>query len=262
MKQQGIDLIFDLETIPGQSDTVKSMVEKEIEEKRALISAPSNWKDPSKIENYIETQNAKLDAEADEIWRKTALDGTKGEIATVSWAFGDGEIDGIARDDLTPKSEIHLLQGFFGAIVKEIQRTQGRVPRWIGHNILGFDLRFILHRAVILEVPIPFKLPVDDRHGYGSVYDTMVAWAGFRNYVKMDQICMALGIPTKGKHELELEEMDGSQVWDFVRDGKIESVLAYNKGDVARTREILKRIEQVTRPLQDNTPKDSLEIEI
>jgi len=53
-----------------------------------------------------------------------------------------------------------------------------------------------------------------------------------------------LGIDAKGS-ELG-DEIDGSKVWDFIREGRIADVAAYCGGDVARAREMHRRLTFVT----------------
>ena len=83
---------------------------------------------------------------------------------------------------------------------------------------------------------IPFKAkPWDD-----SVFDTMTAWAGVGNRVSLAKLCKVFDLDAKGT-EIG-DEIDGSKVWDFVREGRIEDVAKYCGGDVVRTRAIHKRL--------------------
>src|SRR5574337_886391 len=110
-------------------------------------------------------------------------------------------------------------------------------PCIVGHNHAGFDLRFIWQRAVILGVKPPIWWPHNARPwDTDVVFDTMVQWAGTGNRISMDNLCAALGLPGKS------EGMDGSMVWDAVKDGRISEVADYCKGDVERTRAIYKRM--------------------
>src|SRR3546814_4351137 len=88
---------------------------------------------------------------------------------------------GLAFDDSAPvvchdDSEAETLAQAF-----ELIRTNcniNRRPVFIGHNITGFDLRFILQRAVILGVQPPLNIPFGARPWDESVFDTMTQWAG------------------------------------------------------------------------------------
>jgi len=60
----------------------------------------------------------------------------------------------------------------------------------------------------------------------------MVQWAGTGGRIKLEKLCKALSVPSpKGG-------IDGSMVWDFVRNGKIEEVAEYCKRDIVATRKV------------------------
>jgi predicted PolB exonuclease-like 3'-5' exonuclease len=73
-----------------------------------------------------------------------------------------------------------------------------------------------------------------------EVYDTMTRWAGFRNTVSLAKLVDALGLQGKGE-EID-EEIDGSQVWFFVEQGKIEEVANYCIGDVIRVQQAYRKM--------------------
>ena len=68
----------------------------------------------------------------------------------------------------------------------------------------------------------------------------MIDWAGVGNRVSLAKLCKVFGLDAKGS-EIG-EEIDGSKVWDFVKDGRIEDVARYCEGDVERTRQVYKRL--------------------
>lgn len=199
----------------------------------STVTPPGNITKPESIQKWM-AENA--DAKAEELWRKTALDGTQGELAVVGFAVEDDAPVTLWRGLGT--SEGDLLQNAFDAMVNSAPafRHPATPPFFIGHNIIGFDLRFIFQRAVILGVKPPFTLPVDTRYNGALVYDTMLGWAGWGNRVKLSAICSALGIPVK------TGGIDGSMVWDYVRDGKVEEVAAYCGEDVTAVREVYRRM--------------------
>ena len=87
-------LYFDIETIPNQSESGLKQIRAEIEEEKAKIAAPGNYKDPEKIAEFVNLKRIELDGQADANWRKTALDGGSGHIAAICWAVNDGEVIG------------------------------------------------------------------------------------------------------------------------------------------------------------------------
>lgn len=269
-------IFFDIETIPGQRPDIRGRFEQEASGELALIDAsmnaeleqiapPANIKDQEKIADWWLTkapekkqailekaQAARLKAQegVDEKWRKTALSGALGQVAVIGLAIGDDLPMTLLVRDLSPSAEGELLAGFF-RLVQELCAAKN-IPvlslRWVGHNSSGFDIRFIFQRCVVLGVRIPrwfvtliAAKPWDSERGF----DTMVQWSGAKDRISMDNLCFALGIEGKGSG-LEAEGIDGSKVWDFVRDGRINEVATYCEGDIERTRTMYQRIVAVT----------------
>lgn len=234
-----MNLHLDIETIPAQDDATKADIAAEIDALKAQVTAPGNYKDPVKIAEYINARRAEIDAQADETWRKTSLDGTRGRIVCISWAINDEPARSMWWNPFAPAercllagerfSEEEMLQAFF-------RELDGKTLFWIGHNIIGFDLRFIYQRAVILGVKPSIPIPHDTRGNCHVVYDTMIGWAGWGNRVKLDSLCKALGLGGK------TEGVDGSKVWPMVADGRIKDVAEYCENDVEITRQVYKRM--------------------
>ena len=112
--------------------------------------------------------------------------------------------------------------------------------RFIGHYISGFDLRFILCRAVVLGVKLPpsVAFPRDIKPWSDSVFDTMTAWAGPRDKISQDNLCRALGLPCK-------DGFDGSMVAVAWANGEHGRIAEYCKSDVEAVRSIHRRFELV-----------------
>ena len=74
-------------------------------------------------------------------------------------------------------------------------------------------------------------------------------WAGVGNRVSLDKLCKALGLPGKG-------EIDGSKVWDYVRDGRIAEVADYCADDVRKVWAVYRRMTfaKVTQPELEDVP--------
>lgn len=227
------NLFIDIETIPGQNPAVMSQIMEDMEAEKVEVKAPANYKDLGKIAEYISAKLAEIEAQFDERWRKTSLDGTRGEIVCISWAFDDGPIQHHWRD-YQSESEAVMLKRFYNDIGSDCR------PCFIGHNVLGFDLRFIYQRSVILNVRPTITLPHDARGNGPYLFDTMLAWAGWGNRISLDKVCRALGVARKGTEPGE--PMDGSMVWDRVQAGRIQDVVTYCDADVERVRQIYNRM--------------------
>lgn len=169
-------------------------------------------------------------------WRKEALDGAKGELWSIAWSV-DGEMNQIDRGPIGElESEKDLLCRFNEML--EVQLTNDRShnvqqANFIGHNVV-FDIKFILHRSIILGVKPVCELPFDGYHGR-DYYCTSKAWAGIRDRISLDNLCKALGLSGKG-------DIDGSKVWDALKDGRHKEVAEYNIDDVQKVIDAHKKL--------------------
>ncbi len=213
---------LDIETIPCQSPEYR-------EEVRANITAPAQYKKPESIAEWIEKNG---DAAADEIVAKTSFDPAHGHICTIGFAIGDGEVQAVHAEAV--ECEQLIIESFFAAL-PELGLNQ-----FVGHYISGFDLSFILRRAIVLGVKLPVKtiFPRHPKPWDDCVFDTMVAWAGPRDRISQDNLCKALGLQCKG-------DFDGSMVAKAWADGEHQTIADYCKRDVETVREIHKRFEAV-----------------
>lgn len=234
-----MNIYFDIETIPAQSDRDIAFLREEAEKEIASIKAPSNYKDEVKIAEYIAAKRSEVEASFDDRYRKTSFDGAMGQIVCISYAINDGEpfhhFSSNWKDD-----EAQIISSFYNDIKLHYNPNSSQRPVFIGHNIIGFDLRFLFQRSVILGIQPPLFVPFKAKPWDDSVFDTMTAWAGVGNRVSLAKLCKVFDLDAKGT-EIG-DEIDGSKVWDFVREGRIEDVAKYCGGDVIRTRAIHKRL--------------------
>lgn len=243
-----MNIIIDIETIPDQRP---GALDAFIADARENFRAPSTLTkeqaaadlgltDPGEIKftskdamlakwcEQFREEKAEEVAEAN--WRKTSFDGSAGQVVCIAVAN-----DGMPVASIEGMNETELLRDFF-CWLTDIHDIRNR-PRFVGHNIAAFDLRFLWQRAVILGVQPPIWLPNNPRPWDDSViFDTMTQWAGTGNRISLDKLCKALGIQGK------TEGIDGSLVWDYVRDGRLDEVAAYCRNDVEITREAFRRL--------------------
>ncbi len=234
-----LNVYLDIETIPAQNPKVLEEIKDEAERAKASIKPPSNYKDEAKIAEYVLTKQAEIDAETEVKWRKTSFDGASGQIVAISLAFDDEAPVNIYSENWA-SDEASLIKELYDLLRSAHNPVSERKPLFIGHNIVAFDLRFLLHRSMILGVRPPLFIPFFARAWDTTVYDTMVQWAGVGNRVSLDKLCRVFNVPTKGT-EIG-DEIDGSLVWDYVRDGRIRDVALYCGGDVERVRMIHRRM--------------------
>lgn len=228
---------IDIETIPDQRpDAFDRYLD--------MVKPPGNIKKPESIDKWM-LENAESKAEDD--YCKTGLDGLHGEICSISFAVDDGGIEAVTRGWNENNDERSLLDMFWFMLVKEIKEKAKadddvKWPRleWIGHNLLDFDLRFLKQRSMINSIKPGYPIPADARHGSGQAFDTMKEWAGWRGYVKQDELCEVFNIISPAW--AGTITIDGSQVWDLFKAGEYEKISRYNRLDVWKVREIYKRM--------------------
>ena len=228
-----MNIPIDIETIPDQREGAR---ERFIEESIDNFKAPSDLtkaraafdlciKDPKEmkftskdemIAKWVEEfKGVKAEQVGIENWRKTALNGSQGQIFSIAW-----------KDDIIncafSMDEKEVLNSFNDQLMDSCI-----IPYFIGHNISGFDLKFIWQRFVINGIEPKFKLPHNGRHGK-DYFDNMIEWVGYKNRISQDNLCKALGVEGKSG------DIDGSKVWDFVEAGEYGKVAEYNKDDTLK----------------------------
>lgn len=222
-----MNIFIDIETIPQQpEDAAKSAIAESIQ-------APAQMSKPETIAAWHAGEGAYTGVKAaliEDTYRKTSFDGAKGEIISIAFAVEDRPVTVFHRGFC--KDESDLLSSTRDGIIDELG---GKAPWFIGHNIGGFDLKFLFQRFVINRIDPNIDLKQYGRHG-AQFYDTMQAWAGYGNRISQDNLCAALGIEGKP------DDIDGSKVWDFYKAGKIEQIAKYNANDVLTVRKIYNRL--------------------
>lgn len=213
---------FDIETIPSQ----ESWVREYYTEKTPVPTPPGNIKKQETIDKWM-AENTHEDA-VDAAVAKAGFSGATNHIVAVSWAINDNEVRGSYIVDVA--NEHLMLKKFFDEI-REIE-----MPIFCGHNIVGFDLRVLKQRAMVLGVKIPGNFPTDPKAWDKNVYDTMLKWDSDRqNMIKMDLLARALGIEGKGG-------VDGSMVYPMWKQGRFAEIASYCGDDVRMGREIYRKM--------------------
>ena len=127
-------IYLDIETTGTESERVLFAA-------RTRIKAPSNYRDPDKIAEYIADKQS-------EAWRETALHGHQGRIACISVAMGSDE------PEVFYAADEGLMIGTFIAFVQHTAKNAfNRPPMFCGFNV-AFDLRWIWQRALINGIPL------------------------------------------------------------------------------------------------------------
>lgn len=233
------DLVFlDIETLPTIDPAIIAAVE-------ADVSPPGSMKKPETIAAWHENEGAEARREA---VRKTSLDGGTGRLGALSWAWADGPIVGAhtALDGShSVDQERKLLSGFFAEL--ECFHAEHRVPpTLVGHNICGFDVRWLWKRSIVLGIRPPHWWPVDARPwDHSRVQDTMILWEGTKGRISQDRLARTLGLGGKGA-------IDGSKVADAWEEGRHEEIREYCVDDVRTVRRIWCRIVGEDAPVEED----------
>ncbi|MDP8184368.1 ribonuclease H-like domain-containing protein [Phocoenobacter skyensis] len=219
-------VFLDIETIPTQNEKIKQCIAEK-------VTHPATMKKAETIEKW--EQESKPQA-IEEAVRKTGLNGAFGEIVSIACAIDDGEVKAFYLDDWqqADREEIILSQ-FFNYVNENYTPCCDLPPCFIGFNSVAFDLKFIHQRSVVNKVKPCGRFPVNPKAWDNNVYDVMVEYAGFGKYISLNDMALSLGIDGKG-------DIQGSDVWQYVQDGRIKEVAEYNKHDVEVTRELYKRL--------------------
>jgi DNA polymerase elongation subunit (family B) len=206
-------LYLDIETIPSQDPETLAAF-------KDAVTAPATYKKQESIDAWIleNRETAALDALA-----KTSFDPAHGHVCTISWAVGDGDIQACHAE--TVKDEAKVLAAFF----EHVDEYHSQI--FVGHFINGFDLRFLLCRAVILGVKIPRGIPRDPKPWDKKINDTMTMWAGSKGKISLGNLSKALGIEGKGG-------FDGSQVAGAWARGDHDTIAEYCMDDVRIVRDV------------------------
>jgi 3'-5' exonuclease len=232
-----VNLFLDIETIPTDRPDVRDYI-------AATVSAPAQMK---KAETLAAWEANDKPAAVDEAVAKTGLDGAFGRVCVIGWAVED-EVPTVAYSGT---DEIEVLKNFAGILNTQVGASERHTTCVIGHNVSGFDLRFLVQRYIVNGIVPPFVIrraaqakPWDS----DKCFDTMVQWSGVKGSISLDKLCMALSIPSpKGG-------LDGSKVWQAVQDGRIVEVAEYCERDVEATRAVWRRMTFSTVPQFDDVP--------
>ena len=219
-----MNIYLDIETCPSQNPAVRADI-------LANIKPPATHKKQETIDAWLK-DNA--EAEAETAWRKTSFDGGLGHICVIGLAFDDEPAFSLFSDTDWLKDERAVLANFFKTIDDRLTDQPNVRPTFIGHNLIDFDLRFIFQRAVVLGVKPAWQIPFNCKPWDSTVFDTMQRWDG-KNRAALAKLSKALDLDDNS-------DIDGSMVWDYVREGRIAEIAAYCENDIDLTRALHRRM--------------------
>lgn len=155
-----MNIYFDLETAPNP-DMVKYLPE---------VEAPSNYKDPAKIGEYI------LRTHEEQI-SKMALDPDLGQITTFAYSDGNN-YRVIYIGDKLPKGNsvenkliVAVPKKSEFELVTEAWEALYSFETMIGYNILSFDFPYLMRRSLANKITPPFIPNLAKYHTNGNIID-------------------------------------------------------------------------------------------
>lgn len=201
-------MFLDIETIPATGSDINKL--KELYESKKKKYHRNGHSYSKKFQDFFEATN---------------FTGAFGQILCLAYAINEDETQVITGKEVN--------------ILKEFWEIAKNVDLFIGHNVMDFDLRFIMQRSRVLQVKPTKKLSFA-RYRDFPIYDTLREWQnwnmGNSGYDSLDALAKAFDLPTSKKG------IDGSQVYKFYQDGKLEQIFTYCKDDVDLTRKVYKRL--------------------
>ena len=209
-------LILDIETIPS--------IDVEAEAATCEISAPANYKDETKIAQYIEQKRSEV---VDSIIKQASLSRVYGQIVCIGTIL---VIDNKIHKNVLSGSE-HTILSTLSAIIEEYR------PMFITYNGADFDIPFINFRSRLLfGEPI---IPVENRYS-GIHIDLYQEVAGYRPPAGvlshgLKAVSEALGFE-------KTDDLDGSWVYAMWQAGEIDEIEKYCLQDCERTYYIAKKL--------------------
>ncbi|MDP3973519.1 MAG: ribonuclease H-like domain-containing protein [Candidatus Daviesbacteria bacterium] len=169
-------------------------------------------------------KNSRIEKDFKKYLAQTSFDGGFGQIVCICYSINDEAIETLTGN------ETEILQKFW-KVAKDIDL-------FIGFNIMEFDLRFIYQRSIVLKVK-PTKVLNFARYRNDPIYDIMHEWKRWNmtTSISLDTLAKILGLPTSKDGGIE-----GKDVAQAYKDGRIEEICEYCERDVELTRKIYKRM--------------------
>lgn len=203
-----------------------------------IETLPADEKDLEKLKTLFEKKHDEFDQDKfDEFLGKTSFDGAFGRIICIGYAVDEDPAQYFCNDG----NEKKTLQEFWDLVnALSIFPRNPQYPdyglQFIGHNVMDFDLRFIYQRSIVLGVKPAYELNFARYRSY-PIYDTMKEWVKWANSsVGLEYLAIALGIPSPK------DGIDGSQVAEFYKKGKVKEICEYCKRDVQTTRDVFRKM--------------------
>lgn len=216
------EIFIDIETIPAQSTSARAYIAQ-------TIKPPGTIKLEASIKKWHEESK---EGAIDEAVAKTGLDGALGQVVCIGY-----QLPGITEPEACYGLDEAAVLTIFNSALDSLPRRMWSACTVVGHNITGFDLRFLLQRYIIngIRPHAIINVAAQAKAWDNKVFDTMTQFAGFGKTISLDKLCYVLGIEGKGEFTWE-------DVLPAMLDGRSSDVADYCKHDVSITRQVYQRM--------------------
>lgn len=214
-------LFLDLETAPAAWTLERGL-------RAAYDAVPGNYTKPDSIAKWVEEHAA-------DAWLRTPLDPHAGAICCIGWAVDAEPVQTFCTLDPW-RDERDMLAAWWERVADDSAGT------WAGHGLKGFDLPWLMRKAIRyglwdLARSIPWARHGDTyRTDEKRALDTKDLWKGsaFGTAPGLDDIATFLGLRTKADSGLH-----GSEVWRALGEGRKDDIRRYCADDVERVRDVV-----------------------
>jgi hypothetical protein len=222
-------IFLDIETLPPDEE-MRPVVEQDVR----FANTADEPKADAEMSDTVERQ-----------FRELSLRAERGRLLTIGVLVEeDGHVTHhglLGRDRVM--GQFHLDEartlGNFWRLIKDFNPCR---DLFIGHNVLDFDLPFLIKRSVIHRVKPSVNICFR-RFQQQPVFDTMWEWSCWRHRIGLHDLAVALGITSSKQGEI-----DGSGIYDAFRDGRHSDIALYCMQDVECTRDIYYRLKFLEPP--------------
>lgn len=226
-------VFIDIETVPkvgNYDDFIKQYPEQE-----------EYWK--LKFEQIKENQSYKFSdiTTPTQMWSQMAgLYPEFGKIICISIGqiqFENNQPNIIKTYSFYSDDEYELLNNFMNMTNKIHNKYSG--VKWVGHNIKGFDMPYIIKRSIVNEIEVPQKFHFQKQKPWETpLLDTQDIWRfnGF-NTAKLGLIAEILNIPNS-KTDIDGPDI-GKTYWN---NGELNRIKEYCERDVECTSNVILKL--------------------
>ena len=222
------NLYIDIETVPG--------CDWKADDLAALIQPPANYKKGESIQAWLDANEAH---ERRKLTHALGLHPLYCQIVCVGVALDEGEPRVVSNTN-----PVQLLQDLGQALLDLSDESKMRSHeqfRFVGHNIMAFDLPVLWAQSAVRNVAVPYLPNPHTIKPWDTdkVLDTLTALKPAREQMKgysLADMCRLLGVPDLNP------DMDGSMVWDMFQAGQMDQLAEYCGRDVVMVRNLASRI--------------------